>query len=114
MVFLLLQQLTVLKIKPEAEEACPAESSSSEQQGRASVASGVKEEAGETERAARQAVCAVSLCVVLSLAGSCDDVGEASGAEHEEAGSEHPTARGSKEEDGGEAMCVKLSSLIWM
>ena len=48
---LLLQELSVLKIKPEVDEACLTESFSSEQQGRASVESGVKDEPGETEKA---------------------------------------------------------------
>ena len=47
----LLQELRVLKIKPEVAEACLEESFSAKHQGRASVASGVKEEPGETERA---------------------------------------------------------------
>ena len=47
--FPVLQALTVLKIKPEVEEACLEESCSAEQQGRALVESSVKEEPGETE-----------------------------------------------------------------
>ena len=47
--FLFFQAFTVLKIKPEIEEACLEESCSAEQQGRALDESGVKEEPGETE-----------------------------------------------------------------
>ena len=49
MSFPLLQALTVLKIKPECEEASLEESFSAEQQGRALFEGGVKEEPGETK-----------------------------------------------------------------
>ena len=49
----LLQAVTVLKIKPELAEGCLEESDSADQQSRALVESGVKEEPGEIEACVR-------------------------------------------------------------
>ena len=49
--------MSLLKIKPESEEASLEESFSAEQQGRALDESGVKEEPGETEGCEAAYVC---------------------------------------------------------
>ena len=69
MPFFPLQELTVLKIKPDVEEACSEERFSAEQQGGALVESDVKEEPGEIEGCVRLLLCAVDICVFLSLDG---------------------------------------------